>query len=258
MQLAWRRKVPGPRRFSPERLRALEHLDRPDLDPEERRRSYADLDTIARLPGQSGPLWRAVRRLARRHQASRGGPPLRLLELGAGTGALGLRLAARLAARGARVELVLTDLRAEQLPPGGESGRLKVVPRRLDALRDAFPETDIAFANLLIHHFAGEEARALLERMRGAARLGGAVYDLDRNAFAFRFVGWTFPLWVRSPVTASDALASVQQAFRTDELLRLARDAGIEAPRARRIMGLRNLLWWEARAEAPRIVQPGV
>jgi hypothetical protein len=45
-------------------------------------------------------------------------------------------------------------------------------------------------------------------------------------------------------VSCADSLISVQQAFRVEELLALARAAGIAAPRARRYLGLRTLVWW--------------
>jgi SAM-dependent methyltransferase len=172
--------------------------------------------------------------------------PLRLVELGAGTGWAGLRLAAALTRRGRDVDLLSTDIAPDFLPQPGRRGRVMVRSARLDALTDPIPEADITIANLLIHHLERAHAVGLLERMRAASRRGGAVFDLDRNRWAFACFRVFFPLWARSPFTCADALISVQQAFRVGELADMAREAGIERPHLRRYVGLRTLLWWEA------------
>jgi len=243
MQVSWRRRFYAPSSLAPERRRALEHLDRPDIDPAEKARSYRDLETVSRLPFQFAPLRRAVLRLAAKSGASR--DPLRLVEIGAGTGWAGLRLAEALALRGHEVDLLSTDIRPEFLPaPGRRGDRITVRAARLDAVLDVIPAADITVTNLLIHHLDRADAARLLASMRGASRLGGAVFDLDRNRWAFQFFRAFFPLWARSPISCADSLISVQQAFRVDELVELAREAGIQSPRARRYVGLRTLLWW--------------
>jgi SAM-dependent methyltransferase len=224
---------------------AREHLDRDDVPEEERQLSYRDLETVSRLPFQLGPLERVVRRLAGR--TAPGGGPLRLLELGAGTGRIGLRIAERLARGGRKVRLLATDISPGLLPAAREGPDLVVEASRLDVTGDPLPESDIVFTNLLLHHLPVEEAATLLGKMRACARLGGAVFDLDRNAWAFHFLRVFFPLWARSAISPADALISVQQAFRREELRALAARAGIEHPRLRRYLGLRTLLWWEAR-----------
>jgi len=256
MQLHWRTRYPGPRHFSPERKRALEYLDRSDVDPTEKVRSYQDLDTISLLPAQFGPLQRALGRLAGR-PLEKGRESLTLLELGAGSGRVGLRVARLLAGQGFRVELISTDLHPQNLPTAGQRGNVTVRPQQLDALHDALPTADLCFANLLIHHFHREEALGLLLRMRIAARLGGAVFDLDRNPWAFHFLRLFFPLWVRSPITVADALTSVQQAFRLDELEDMALAAGIEKPHIERFWMLRSLLWWERDGEQRVVNEEG-
>ena len=213
------------------------------MDPAEKARSYRDLDTISLLPAQFGPLRRVLGRLAGR-PIQGGQQPLTLVELGAGSGRLGLRIARHLEGEGHEVELISTDIHAQYLPAAGRRGSVTVRPQRLDALKDPLPPADLCFANLLIHHFDREDALGLLSRMRAATRLGGAVFDLDRNPWAFHFLRVFFPLWVRSPITVADALSSVQQAFRLEELEEIALAAGIEKPHVRRFWMLRTLLWW--------------
>jgi hypothetical protein len=139
---------------------------------------------------------------------------------------------------------VTTDLRPEQLPITAGHPRIEVSRLRVDVLADPLPPGDIVFANLLIHHFDRVDAVALLARMHAAATLGGAVFDLDRNRWAFLLARGILPLFARSAVTVADGLASVQQAFRRDELAGLAREAGIPTPRLKRYLGVRALLWW--------------
>ena len=245
MQIGWREKYQGPLRFYPERQGALEHLDRPHNERAEMERSYRDLEAISRLPGQFRPLRRAVERLVREASVQSGVTRrLELLELGAGTGLVGLRLAQALASSGRRVDLLSTDLRPDFLPAARETEPLVIRASKLDVLSDPIPEVDIIIANLLLHHFETKDAASVLSRMEKQSRLGGAVFDLDRNLFAFSFLRFFFPLWVRSPMTVADALFSVQQAFRTNELLDLAIRAGIKNPRIRRHLWIRNLLWW--------------
>ena len=238
-------RYPTLRRLLPGRRRQHEHLDRPDLPAAERAASHADLDRLAGLPGQLRPLARAILHLVRQRAAPpRRRPRVRLLELGAGTGHVGLRLARLLRRRGYEVALHLTDLRTELLPPAGAAEGLSVSVSRLDVLADALPETDIAYANLLLHHLDDEAAALLLGRMRDAARWGGAVYDLDRTALCFAVLRRLIPCLARSPVTVADSLLSVQQAFRPNEVLRLCRAAGIAAPRVTRHLWIRWCLRW--------------
>jgi len=243
VQLGFRKRFDAPRRLAPGRVPRREHLDRPDIADSEKRLSYADLETVSRMPFQLGPLERAVARLAARARKAPG--PLRLVELGAGTGRIGLRIAERLARRGLEVELLSTDISRSMLPDARSGPGLVVRPVRLDVVSDPLPEADVIFTNLLIHHLSDSQAAALFRNMRRAARLGGAVFDLDRNAFAFHFLRLFFPVWSRSPISPADALISVQQAFRVEELRALAAEAGIETPHLRRYLGLRTLLWWE-------------
>ena len=73
-------------------------------------------------------------------------------------------------------------------------------------LADPLPHGDLVFANLLIHHFDRDEAVAILSRMHAAAALGGAVFDLDRNGWAFLLARGILPLFARSAVTVADTL----------------------------------------------------
>lgn len=237
MQWGWRRHYPAPTRFVFERVPAIEYLDRPDLPEDQRSASYRDLEFLGSLPWQFEPLWQACLELVRedRQRTAAAGldeRPREVLELGAGTGHLGRRLAARARAAGLPLTIRLTDRRAA---PGVE---------RLDWLVDPLPACDVACSNLVLHHFDRDDALAALRRMAGSARLGGVVYDLNRHPLAFQILRWTMPFVAASPLTVADALISVQQAFTPGELHDLAREAGIRDPQVTTHALFRNRLAW--------------
>jgi hypothetical protein len=142
------------------------------------------------------------------------------------------------------VELLLTDLRPEVLPPEMDDGGVITRPQRVDVLHDPIPEGDILIANLFLHHLSDADATSVLARMRASGRLGGVVSDLVRSRWAFSLLRLFLPVFARSAVTVSDGLTSVQQAFSKDEMLAMARAAGIARPRYTEHIGVRSLLWW--------------
>ncbi|TPW14893.1 MAG: hypothetical protein FD129_1000, partial [bacterium] len=213
----------APTGFTPHRRTAAEYLDDPSLPAAERALSYRDLERFDRWPFQYGPLRTGVLRLLEGVTTR----PVEILELGAGTGHTGRRLAASLARRGIEARLHLTDRSLEFLEAAPGSGERV---SRLDWLADPLPVADVVVANLVLHHFETAAAVTALARAATAARIGGVIYDLHRRALAFHLLKWTLPLIARSPITLADGLISVQQAFTPRELLELARAAGIERP----------------------------
>jgi hypothetical protein len=83
---------------------------------------------------------------------------------------------------------------------------------------------------LLLHHFEGAGAVALLRGMAEIARHAVLINDLERHPLARSFVRWG-PF---SPVTRHDGALSVERAFHPAELEALARAAGFTRFRVRR------------------------
>lgn len=104
--------------------------------------------------------------------------PLRVLDLGAGTGALSAALLER--ARDARVELWDVDpemlaVARERLAGFGE--RALFVERSFD---EAFPPCDAIMASLSLHHIPRLEGKAaLFQRAHAAIRPGGVFVNAD-------------------------------------------------------------------------------
>ena len=232
-----RRRYAAPSSFTGRRLTAAEHLDDPTIPADDRAASYRDLERFETWPWQFGPLLDGVRHVLGPRPPKR----LTLLELGAGTGHTGRRLRRALDRRGIDAEVRLTDRDPAFLP--GEPG---ITAGRLDWLLDAVPPADIIVANLVLHHFHTADAVRALRKAGESARLGGVVYDLDRNPLVFHALRLALPLVVESPVTEADALISVQQAFTRDELAAMAEEAGLPKPRVTRHGLARNRLTWRA------------
>lgn len=100
-----------------------------------------------------------------------------------------------------------------------------------DALALPFAERSFDFvaASLLLHHFEGADAVALLQGMARVARHAVLINDLERHPLAYSFVRWG-PF---SAVTRHDGALSVERAFHKDELDALARAAGFTRFRVR-------------------------
>ncbi len=221
-----------------------EWLDEPALVPiSEVRQNLEDLRAVH--------TWGGARSLER-HLAARiralgaSGRPLRILDVGAGSGDLAGRLQRGLRRRGHRASVVALDLRWRHLLTGramASSSQAPAAAVAADAFRLPFADAafDLAISTLFFHHFSPEENRRLLSEMSRVAPHGVSVFDLRRHRAPALFVSLVGPLIFRSRVSVHDGLASVNQAYTLDEALAIARDA-VERPRARRVFPFRWLL----------------
>jgi len=87
---------------------------------------------------------------------------------------------------------------------------------------------DFVFSSLFLHHFSNEEIVRLLESFRGVARRAVLAIDLERGPLAYYFIPATRWLWGWHDISMHDGPVSVQAAFKREELLALAREAGLE------------------------------
>ncbi len=151
---------------------------------------------------------RWVERSLRRH----GRPGWRILEIGAGDGAL----AQRLWQRGV--------CRPEQLHAVDLAGRPAAWPARSgwtqgDLLQQALPDCEVLIANLFLHHFQDDQIRRLGERLPPSTRLILAAEPARRRVHTF--MGRLFcALAELHPITRHDMQVSIRAGFRGDELQR--------------------------------------
>lgn len=86
---------------------------------------------------------------------------------------------------------------------------------------------DIVFSSLFLHHFSNDEVVRLLRGFGAVARRAVLAIDLERGPLAYYFMPSTQWLLGWKYLTVHDGQISVQAAFKKDELLALARQAGL-------------------------------
>ena len=205
-------------RGSGARLIEPEYLD--DAPEEEARQSLHDLVRINR--------WSGGHRLARRlvGQFATPADAFTLLDVGSGSGDMGQAI------RQGFPHAVITSLDRDPLhvglaPPPGV---------RADAFSLPFlaRSYDFVFCSLFLHHFDDRQIVALLRSFGEIARRAVLAIDLERGPLAWHALSATRRLFHWHPITLHDGPISVQAGFKVDELLRLARDAGLASATVRR------------------------
>lgn len=193
----------------------VELLDAGGATDAEVSRNLADLRRYNRWLGGRGVLVRLL--------AGEGIERFSLLDVGSASGDLAEAVARRFP--GSRV--TLCDRKALHLPGRGVAASAEALP---------FPSRsyDFVAASLLLHHFRDPEAVAALREFGRVARRAVLINDLERHWFPLLFARASTPVFARSALTRHDAPASVRQAFRPEELGRLAREAGFAAVQVQR------------------------
>lgn len=229
-------------RTPPHRL--PEGMDDPDCDPDALREALEGLSRAGRWLGGERLLRREVAGLLGEATPGR----IRILDVGAGSGAGALRLSRWLCRRGWRPRLVLGDrhagtLRIARRRTRGEARNRGVVnvgraggaepgsPRlvRLTAPRLPFADGafDLVVSSTTLHHLERSEARDFLSELARVSTRGWALVDLRRSAVTYtavRLLGET--LWRGSLLNRRDGPVSVRRAFTAAEARALAREAG--------------------------------
>lgn len=210
-----------------------ERLDSAGHDPDV---LAASLDHVAAVN-----RWLGGRRAVLRHLAAwlpadgRG----RVLDVGTGAGDLPRAIAEWGRRRGRRLVITAVDLHPQTVAIARR--RLERWPEvrvhRADAL--ALPYADDAFhvalMTLTLHHFDDEHAVRALRALARVARRGVLVEELERcwpNYLGSKLLAAT--VWRRNPITRHDGPVSARRAYTPNELLALARRAGLPGARVER------------------------
>ncbi len=197
------------RRVEPEVLDAI------PPDHPEAKESRAELDTINLLMSNHHWVAGVLRRL---HQ-----PGWRLLEIGAGSGRLGKKLADSGWPATAMIGMDVSGRPAQWPEPASWV--------KGDILQDAIPDAEVIVANLLLHQFKNEELKELGRRLPAAARVVISVDPLRarRSLWMGRLVAF---LTRMNRITVHDMVLSVHAGFRGNEL-----------PDALELQGWRTRAW---------------
>ena len=211
---------------------AEERLDEAVHDPRELRQSLDQVAAVNRWLGGTRAVLRTLPRLLPPDG------PLRVLDVGCGSGDVAAALAHQLRARGRAVRVTVTDLHPQVLGIARE--RLGALPdfefARVDARALPFRAAafDVALMSLTLHHFEDDEPVAVLRELARVAR-AIVVNDLERNRANYlgaRLLAAT--LWAGNRLTRHDGPLSVRRAFTPGELHDLAVRAGLADVEVRR------------------------
>jgi 2-polyprenyl-3-methyl-5-hydroxy-6-metoxy-1,4-benzoquinol methylase len=102
---------------------------------------------------------------------------------------------------------------------------------------------DIVLCSLALHHFSDDDATLVLRHAASLASRHVLAADLRRCAAGTLGVDLLTAVWMREPMTRTDARMSVRRAFSFDEFAKLARDAGWKNFGHARKFCFRQALW---------------
>jgi ubiquinone/menaquinone biosynthesis C-methylase UbiE len=148
-------------------------------------------------------------------------PGLWVLDVAAGGGDIDEAIMRRRGGRVVVLDLNVTGLKRAKAP----------WPVAGDALQLPFADRsfDVVTASLFFHHLTDEQCVDALKEMWRVARRSVLVNDLHRHAAAYYSIRILTVLFSRSAMVRHDGPVSVCRAFRPEELLNIARSAGIHA-----------------------------
>lgn len=219
-------------------------MDDPAIDPAEHDRALAGLARINRISFAPRAHLPALI-----DAAEKCGGRVRVLEVAAGSGDIGIGLARLAARRSIRVDLTLTDISSTALAAcerRAEAERFSVETLAADAVRGPLPPCDLAICSLFLHHLDDAAAVRVLENMNQAARVGGSVNDLRRGRWGTMLAEAVPRFVTRSVVVHTDAAISARAAYTPDELQRMSMSAGLRAATVRRTFPARMTMTWVA------------
>lgn len=119
---------------------------------------------------------------------------------------------------------------------------------RGDVLKFESKDTyDLVVCSLALHHFAEDEAVALLRRCRDLSHRYVLVSDLERSVFTLAGVNLLTTFLYRETATRTDGMLSARRAFSFREFRALAISAGWQDFGHARFMLCRQALWLDLR-----------
>ncbi len=213
------------RRFDPD---VPEMMDLPANDPRILEEDLRNLRILNKLFGG----YRAVRRhiVPLFNRVSAGGP-IRVLDLATGSGDHPVQLIALARSLQRKLEVVAVDRNPEILRAAREIVAsypdIRLEEADIRSLPYADRSFDIVLCSLGLHHFSDSDAVHILSQMHRLSSTGFIINDLNRT----RIGAWTTraftALAMRNPMTWHDSYVSFLRAFTADELLAMARQAGV-------------------------------
>lgn len=227
----------------------LEHLDKGDYTAEEYEGCIIELQRVNRWLGDASALRDSLLREIDRLDLA----TVSVLDVGAGSGELLSVVAAEARKRERKAQLVGVELNERSVKAIAERAttfpEIKAV--RGDAFRLPFNDDqfDYALCSLFTHHFKNAEVLKILRELDRVAARAVFVIDLHRHPVAYFFYNTIGRLFLHNRLIREDGALSILRSFKREELLDLARRAGLDNPRVERHFPYRLVLTARALVE---------
>jgi SAM-dependent methyltransferase len=204
-----------------------EWMDSPDASLEELARVLHDL---ARFNGAMLGHWPVIAWLRRALKDTPKETELTLVDVGCGYGDL-LRAIRRWACKcGLKIKLIGLDLNRDTIRIAQMvTDDADEIDYRVMDIFDYEPPVPIDFvvSSLLTHHMSDDLIVKFLRWMEQTARKGWMIYDLQRHAVPFHFIGLMGKLTRLHPLVIHDGRISVARSLTRTEWLARVREAGV-------------------------------
>lgn len=225
-----------------QRSQELEHLDKGDYTAEEYEGCIVELQRVNRWLGDVSALRDSLLAEIRELNLQN----FSVLDVGAGSGEL-LRFVAEWARKnGRKAQLTGVELNARSVKAIAEraSAFPEITAIRGDAFRLPFVDGQFEYAlcSLFTHHFKNAEVVGILRELRRVSSRGIFVIDLHRHPVAYFFYTTIGRLFLHNRLIREDGALSILRSFTPNELLELARRAGLDNPRVERHFPYRVVL----------------
>lgn len=215
-------------------------MDEPGADPEQLRRSLGFIRRINRLLGYTrATLWH----LERFSRSWAKGERIDIVDLATGSADIPRAILKWARRKGFDVHIVGVDrhrVTARAAEEGENDPRLRIVQADVFDLPFEAGSFDYALTAMFLHHLDGEQVVEVLRSMGRLARRGVIAADLLRHYRAYAWISLLSAF--ANPMVRHDAKASVGQAFRKSEVLRIRDQAGLNFARYYRHFGHRFVL----------------
>jgi 2-polyprenyl-3-methyl-5-hydroxy-6-metoxy-1,4-benzoquinol methylase len=219
-------------------------MDQPDLDEPRHIHALRGLARINSWSGSAGILWAPLRRLAQQI----GVTSLRLLDIATGAGDVPVRLWHQARRAGIALEIDACDLSSRAVAFAQSQAEQRSASVRFfvwNALADPLPGPyDVVSCSLFLHHLDEAQAVLLLRRMKEMAARLVLINDLRRSFTGYLLAYLGSRILSTSRVVHSDGPQSVAAAFRPNEVLELAQQAGLQGATVQKRWPYRLLLQW--------------
>jgi ubiquinone/menaquinone biosynthesis C-methylase UbiE len=215
---------------TPRLIGVAERMEEPAVEAPELARTLLDLARINRLFGATGAILRHLPALLPASDR-----PLRLLDVATGYADIPRAIVRWARRRPLPLQIDALDhhagIRRLALAANRQFPEIRLCGGDALALPLADDSVDVALASQVLHHMEGGDPVRLLRELYRVARHGVLVSDLARGVWRSGVTRVALSLASRSPIIRHDGPLSIRRGFRSEELVRLARDAGWRAPR---------------------------